>query len=92
MIPTKAFPVAISVFKTLYRGKKKLGKASKATASFAAKKGYAKTSKFVTGVSQKAHKFTIASGKWMKKNPKEASFAAGVGTVIGVNILFSSDD
>ena len=88
MIPAGAFPVGISILKTLYKGKKKLGKA----ASFAAKKGYAKTSKFVTGVSQKAHKFSRASGKYMKRNPKEASYGAGIGTVILGNKLFGSDD
>ena len=92
MIPAGAFPVGISILKKLYKGKKKLGKASKATASFAAKKGYVKTSKFITGTSQKAHKFSRATGKYIKRNPKEASYGAGIGTVILGNKLFGSDD
>ena len=92
MIPIKAFPVAISMLKGLYKTKKKIGKGSKAAASFAAKKGFGKTSQFITGASKKTHKFTRASGRWIKRNPKEASFAAGVGTVIGVNKLFGGSN
>ena len=92
MIPTHAFPVAVSMLKTLYKAKKKIGKGSKAAAGFAAKKGFGKTSQFITGTSKKAHKFTRASGKYMKRNPKEASYAAGIGTVILGNKLFGGND
>ena len=52
MIPTKVFPVAISTLKALYKTKKKIGKGSKAAAGFAAKKGFGKTSQFITGASK----------------------------------------
>jgi len=91
MIPTKAFPVAISLLKTLYKGKKKIGKGSAFLASKAGKAGWSKTSKAITGLSNKTHKGTRALGKFAKRNPKEASFYAGIGTTVAVNKLFSDD-
>jgi hypothetical protein len=92
MIPTKAFPVAISILKTLYKGKRKIGKMTGAAADYAAKKGHTTIAKGLYGTRQKAHKFSRGTGKYMKRNPKEASYGAGIGTVILGNKLFGDDD
>ena len=74
MIP-KAFPVAISMLKTLYKGKRKIGKMAGAAGDLAAKKGHTNVAKAIYGTRQKAHKLSRGTGKYMKKNPKEASYA-----------------
>jgi len=91
MIP-KAFPVAISMLKTLYKGKRKIGKMTGAAGDFAAKKGHTNIAKAIYGTRQKAHKLSRGTGKYMKKNPKEASYAAGIGTVVLGSALFGDDD
>tara|TARA_R100000329_G_scaffold99568_1_gene82184 strand:+ start:270 stop:545 length:276 start_codon:yes stop_codon:yes gene_type:complete len=91
MIP-KAFPVAISMLKTLYKGKRKIGKMTGAAGDFAAKKGHPNVAKAIYGTRQKAHKLSRGTGKYMKKNPKEASYAAGIGTVVLGSALFGDDD
>ena len=91
MIPVKAFPVAISMLKGLYKTKKKIGRGSKIAAGFAAKKGFGKTSQFISGVSKKTHKGTRAIGRFAKRNPKEASFQAGGATVLGIDALIGKD-
>ena len=60
MIPAglKAGSMALRFLRTLYGAKAKVGKASKAAASFAGKKGFTKSSQFITGASQKTHKGT----------------------------------
>jgi len=90
MIP-KAFPLSISILKTLYRGKRKIGKYTGKAGDFAAKKGHTNIAKGIYGTRQKAHKFSRGTGKYMKKNPKEASYAAGIGTVILGDALFGDD-
>ena len=77
MIPTKAFPVAISILKTLYKGKRKIGKMTGAAGDYAAKKGHTNLAKGLYGASDKAHKGSRATGKWIKKNPKVSSAITG---------------
>ena len=79
-LPLAAGSVGLRVLRTLYKGKKKLGSASKAAASFAGKKGYAKTSQFITGASKKAHKGTMYAKKMAKKYPKSAAALGGAAT------------
>ena len=68
---------AIRFLRTLYKGKAKIGSASKKAASFAAKKGHAKTSQFITGVSQKTHKGTKWAKRTIKKYPKSSAALGG---------------
>ena len=78
MIPAvKAGTVGLRILKTLYKGKKKIGKGSAFLADKAGKAGYSKTSKIITGVSKKAHKASKVIGKDIKENPKIASFLGG---------------
>ena len=63
--------------KKLYQGKRAMGKASKSAASFAAKKDWAKTSQFISGVSKKSQKGYIATKKAAYKNPKTAAAISG---------------
>ena len=78
MIPVKAAGTwGISLLKTLYKGKKTIGRGSKNVADFAAKKGATGTSKFITGTSQKVHQGTKYVGKKIKKYPKSASAVGG---------------
>ena len=89
MIPAglKAGSMALRFLRTLYGAKAKVGKASKAASSFAGKKGFTKTSQFITGASQKTHKGTKLAKKYIKKYPKSS---AAVGGAIGYDI-FDSD-
>jgi hypothetical protein len=75
MIPAalKAGSVGLRILRTLYGAKAKISKASKATSNLAAKKGYAKTSKSITGVSKKTHTGTKLAKKYIKKYPKSFS-------------------
>ena len=86
MIPVglKAGSMGLKILRTLYKGKKKIGSASKKAASFAAKKGHAKTSQFITGVSQKTHKGTKWAKRTIKKYPKSS---AALGGAIGWDML-----
>ena len=86
MIPAglKAGSMALRFLRTLYGAKAKVGKASKAAASFAGKKGFTKTSQFITGASQKTHKGTKLAKRYIKKYPKSS---AAIGGAIGWDIL-----
>ena len=77
MIPIAAAgTVGLRILKTLYKGKKWIGKGSKKAAEFAGKH-HAGTSKFITGTSQKVHKGTRLVGRKIKKYPKTASAIGG---------------
>ena len=76
-LPFMAGGHAMRFLRTLYKGKKKLGTASKKAAEFAAKKDMPKTSQFITGASQKAHKGTMIAKKYAKKYPKSAAAIGG---------------
>ena len=78
MIPfVGAGRIGVSMLRTLYKGKKKIGKMTKMTADYAAKKGHPGIAKGLYGASQKAHKGSRATGKWIKKNPKVSSAITG---------------
>ena len=78
MIPfVAAGRIGVSMLRTLYKGKKKLGKVTKITAEYAAKKGQPGIAKGLYGASDKAHKGSRATGKWIKKNPKVSSAITG---------------
>ena len=77
MIPVAAAgSVGLRILKTLYKGKKWIGKGSKKAAEFAGKH-HAGTSKFITGTTQKVHKGTRWAGKKIKKYPKTAAAIGG---------------
>ncbi len=76
-LPFMAGGHAMRFLRTLYKGKKKLGSATKKAAEFAAKKDMPKTSQFITGASQKAHKGTMTAKKYAKKYPKTAAAISG---------------
>ena len=80
MIPVAAAgSVGLRILKTLYKGKKWIGRGSKKTAEFAGKH-HAGTSKFITGTTQKVHQGTRWAGKKIKKYPKSsAAFGGAVG-------------
>ena len=86
MIPAglKAGSMGLKFLRTLYKGKAKIGSASKKAASFAAKKNYAKTSQFITGVSQKTHKGTKWAKRTIKKYPKSS---AAIGGAVGWDLI-----
>ena len=86
MIPAglKAGSLALRFLRTLYGAKAKVGKASKAASSFAGKKGFTKTSQFITGASQKTHKGTKWAKRKIKKYPKSS---AALGGAIGWDML-----
>ena len=77
MIPVAAAgSVGLRILKTLYKGKKWIGRGSKKTAEFAGKH-HAGTSKFITGTTQKVHKGTRWAGKKIKKYPKTSAAVGG---------------
>jgi hypothetical protein len=77
MIPVAAAgTVGLRILKTLYKGKKWIGRGSKKASEFAAKH-HPGTSKFITGTSQKAHKGTKYVARKIKKYPKTASAVGG---------------
>ena len=65
----------------LYTGKKWVGAKSKVASELAAKKGYVKTSKAITGVSQKGNLGIKWSAKKAKEYPKIASAIGGAATI-----------
>ena len=73
------------ILKTLYKGQKWVGKktaigadlAAKKSAEYAGKKGHAKTSQFITGVSKKGAEYSKAFGKTVKKYPKTSAAVTG---------------
>jgi hypothetical protein len=79
--------VGKKMLRTLYLGKRKVGKQVEKAATFAGKKGYAKTSKFITGARKKAHKASRFTGQAIRENPKLASFIGG-----GFTYKFLDDD
>ena len=82
MIPVAAAgSVGLRILKTLYKGKKKIGSATKMAADKAGKAGFTGTSKAITGASKKIHSGSRQVGKFIKKNPKSSSFAGGVATI-----------
>ena len=82
MIPAVAAgTMGLRILKTLYKGKKKLGKGSALVADKAGKAGFTGTSKAITGASKKLHSGSRQVGKFVKKNPKTSSFAGGVATI-----------
>ena len=82
MIPAVAAgTMGLRILKTLYKGKKKLGKGSALVADKAGKAGFTGTSKAITGASQKIHSGSRMAGKTIKKYPKSSSFAGGVATI-----------
>ena len=77
MIPIAAAgTVGLRILKSLYKGKKWIGRGSKKASEFAAKH-HAGTSKFITGTSQKVHKGTKYVARKIKKYPKTASAVGG---------------
>ena len=82
MIPAVAAgTMGLRILKTLYKGKKKLGKGSALLADKAGKAGFTGTSKAITGASKKIHSGSRLAGKTIKKYPKSSSFAGGVATI-----------
>ena len=77
MIPLAAAgTVGLRILRTLYKGKKWIGKGSKKVASFAGKH-HAGTSKAITGASQKVHKGTKYVARKIKKHPKTSAALGG---------------
>ena len=77
MIPVAAAgTVGLRILKTLYKGKKWIGRGSKKAADFAAKH-HAETSRFITGTSQKVHKGTKYVARKIKKYPKTSAALGG---------------
>ena len=73
--------VGLRILKTLYKGKRKIGKASAIVADKVGKAGFTGTSKAITGASKKIHSGSKIVGKTIKKYPKGSSFAGGVAAV-----------
>ena len=86
MIPAglKAGSMALRFLRTLYGAKAKVGKASKVAAGFAGKKGFTKTSQFISGASQKTHRGTKWAKRTIKKYPKSS---AALGGAVGWDII-----
>jgi|TARA_Y100000310_G_C20117721_1_gene550041 hypothetical protein len=84
MIPIAAAgTVGLRILRTLYKGKKWIGRGSKKASEFAAKH-HPPTSKAITGASQKVHKGTKYVARKIKKYPKSS---AAIGGAIGWDIL-----
>ena len=73
--------VGLRILKTLYKGKRKIGKGSAIVADKVGKAGFSGTSKAITGASKKIHSGSKIVGKTIKKYPKGSSFAGGVAAV-----------
>ena len=73
--------VGLRILKTLYKGKRKIGKASAIVADKAGKSGFTGTSKAITGASKKIHSGSKIVGKTIKKYPKGSSFLGGAATI-----------
>ena len=85
MIPAiKAGTIGLRILKTLYKGKKKIGTGSKIAADTAAKKGFTKTSQFISGTAKKTHSGTMKAKKLAKKYPKSTAAITGA---IGYDIF-----
>ena len=73
--------VGLRILKTLYKGKRKIGKGSAILADKVGKAGFSGTSKAITGASKKIHSGSRIVGKTIKKYAKGSSFAGGIATV-----------
>ena len=69
--------VGHKILQHLYTGKKWVGTQSKVASELAAKKGYVKTSKAITGISQKGNLGIKLGVKKAKEYPKTASAIGG---------------
>ena len=77
MIPVAAAgTVGLRILKSLYKGKKWIGRGSKKASEFSAKH-HAGTSKAITGASQKVHKGTKYVARKIKKHPKTSAALGG---------------
>ena len=83
-IPFAAGGAAMKMLRMLYKAKKKIGKGSTIAADTAAKKGFTKTSQFISGTAQKTHKGTMKAKMLAKKYPKSAAAITGA---IGYDIF-----
>ena len=84
MIPVAAAgTIGLRIIRTLYKGKKWIGRGSKKASEFAAKH-HPPTSKFITGSSQKVHKGTKYMARKIKKYPMSS---AAIGGAVGWDIL-----
>ena len=78
MIPVAAAgSVGLRILRTLYKGKKWIGRGSKTLSAKAGKAGFAKTSQAITGASKKTHQATRWAGKKIKKHPKTSAALGG---------------
>ena len=85
-LPLAAGSTALRFLRTLYKAKKKIGKGASKAAGYAGKKGFPKTSQFITGASQKTHKGVRLAQRKIKKHPKTS---AAIGGAIGWDMLDS---
>ena len=69
--------VGLRILKTLYKGKRKIGKGSAIVADKVGKAGFSGTSKAITGASKKIHSGSRYMGKKIRKYPKTASAIGG---------------
>ena len=76
-LPFVAGSTALRFLRTLYKAKKKIGKGASKAAGYAGKKGFPKTSQFITGASQQTHKGFMASKRAIKKYPKTSATIGG---------------
>ena len=63
--------VGLRILKTLYKGKRKIGKASAIVADKAGKAGFTGTSKAITGASKKIHSGSKIVGKTIRNILKD---------------------
>ena len=83
-IPFAAGGAAMKMLRMLYKAKKKIGKGSTIAADTAAKKGFTKTSQFISGTAKKTHSGTMKAKKLAKKYPKSTAAITGA---IGYDIF-----
>ena len=83
-LPFVAGSTALRFLRTLYKAKKKVGKGASKAAGYAGKKGFPKTSQFITGASQKTHRGFMASKRTIKKYPKSS---AAIGGAVGWDLI-----
>ena len=86
-IPFAAGGAAMKMLRMLYKAKRKTGKGFAMAADKAGQAGFTKTSKVISGTSQKTQKGYIATKKLAKKYPKSAAAITGA---VGYDI-FDSD-
>jgi len=83
-LPLAAGSTALRFLRTLYKAKKKVGKGASRAAEYAGKKGFPKTSQFITGASQKIHKGTRLAQRKIKAHPKTS---AAIGGAVGWDLI-----